>query len=477
VRPDEDAPLTLFPRTRRWLRDRLGLDALQAFFLDHKVPAAVVGRQGWMYVLGVSILAVLGMQVVTGVALATKYVPSTAHAYDSLHVINTEVSLGWLVRGMHYYGASAMVTLVALHMARVYLMGAYKFPREMGWISGVVLAFLTMGMAYTGQLLRWDNDGIWSVLVGMKFIERVPFVGRWLAEFLLAGDHLGGATLTRFFALHVLIFPLLIFASVGLHLFLVIHNGISEPPVAGRPVDPRTYRAYYARLKAQGGRYWPDSAWREVLAGVLVIAFVIALAAVFGPKGPGQPPDPTLLQTNPHPDWFLVWYFAILYFKPRGLETLVMVYAPLAALVGLIVFPIIARKGERSPLRRPWASAIVLGSFIGLFYLIWIGLQAPWTPPLTLQPLEGPIIERLSGEPAEGARLVVERGCLYCHKVLNQGTGYGPDLTGVAARLSPEVISSRIVAGFGDMPAYRDVLDERELSALLAFFRELLAQQ
>lgn len=465
--------LSSWRRIRGWFHDRLGLPAVKSFLLHHKIPAENVGGRGWMYVFGTTILTAFLAQVVTGVALATRYVPSTAHAYDSLQSINQEVWLGWLVRGMHYYGASAMVLFVGLHMARVYLTASYKYPREMNWITGVVLLVFTMAMAYTGQLLRWDSDGVWTVFVGMKFIERVPFIGGELAEFLLGGDHVSGATLTRFFALHVILLPLLIFAVVGLHLFLVIHNGISEPPRTGAPVDPRTYRAAYERLKEKGGQYWPDSAWREVLVGVGLLVVIVGLAATFGPRGPGLPPDPTLLQTNPHPDWFVVWYFAILYFKPRGLETVVMVYAPLAVLIGLILLPLVAGKGERTPRRRPWAVGIVLATALALVYLTWIGLRAPWTPPLELRPLSEPRIERLEEQAAEGARVVVARACLYCHVVLDQGARYGPNLTDVALRLTPEALTDRIVNGFGDMPAYRGVLGDRELAALLAFFRAL----
>lgn len=456
-----------------WIRDRMGLDPLRSYFLHHKVPRENLGNKGWMHALGTTTLAMFLLQLVTGVGLVTKYVPSPAHAYDSLVELNTEVWLGWLVRAMHYYGASAMVIFVGLHMARVYLTASYKFPREMNWISGVFLALFTMGMAYTGQLLRWDSDGYWTVFVGMTFIKRVPFIGDELAELFLAGNHLGGATLTRFFALHVFILPALILLFVSLHMYLLIHQGISEVPKAGQPVEPKTYRKRYAELKKRGGRYWPDSAWREVLVGVSAVAVVIALAIIYGPKGPGAPPDPTLLHTNPHPDWFLVWYFALLYLKPRGLESFIMVYLPLLALAALILFPILSYRGERHISKRPWALPVVLGVVLGFIYLTWLGLQAPWTPPVTLEPLRAPEIERLSDKAQRGAVLYVERGCGYCHRMLGQGGDYGPDLTAIGARLPAELISQRIIVGYGDMPSYQHALTDDELSALVAFFVEL----
>jgi ubiquinol-cytochrome c reductase cytochrome b subunit len=459
-----------------WVRDRLGLDPLMEFAQTYKVPAVLHGRIGWMYVFGMGIIAAFTIQVVSGVALATMYVPSAALAHQSVQYITEEVAFGAFLRGLHFFGASAMVVLVLLHMAQVFLAAAYKYPREMNWISGVILLLLTMGMALTGQMLRWDSDGMWTVVVATKFAARVPLVGEWLAQFILGGETLGGATLTRFYAAHVFLLPGLIIALVGLHMYLVLHHGISEPPESGRPVDSRTYKAYYKTLKEHGIRYMPDVAYKEFIAGFTVVVIVVLLALVFGPKSPGPAPDPTMAFADPRPDWYIRWYYAFLYVKPRGLESLVMVYLPILTIIGLILLPILFREGERSPSQRPFSVAAVAGVAIILGTLTVMGLRVPWSPAYDTTPLGPEELGVDSGPVLDGARVFYDRGCQYCHVALGRGGLYGPDLTEVTIRISPQETAVRIVQGFRqDMPAYRDILSQEEVDALLAFLQALPA--
>ena len=242
--------------------------------------------------LGSATLIAFLIQIVTGIALASGYVPSSGQAYDSL-VFITGTNFGRIVRGIHAFGATAMIILIGLHAIRVYLMAAYKYPRQMNWLTGAGLLLLTLLMAFTGQLLRWDQTGFWSVVIAAEQAGRTPVIGNWLGHFILAGDTVGGATLSRFFAAHVFFIPALIFLFVGFHLYLVLHNGISEPPEAGRPVDPKTYRSWYHALLARDGEpFWPDAAWRDVVFGFLVIATVVALAMIVGPPDIGQTAGP-----------------------------------------------------------------------------------------------------------------------------------------------------------------------------------------
>jgi ubiquinol-cytochrome c reductase cytochrome b subunit len=456
-----------------WLDERTGIRGALDQFLRHPVPpGATTGKSSFMYVLGFATLCAFLLQLATGAALATKYIPSTAHAYESVAYITGEVALGRMLRGMHYFGASAMVLLVTLHMARVFLTASYKYPRELSWISGVLLFGLTMAMALTGQLLRWNEDGVWAVVVAAYFAGRVPLVGEWLGRFILGGDVIGGETLSRFYAFHVFFLPAIIILLIGFHMAQVLHNGISEPPKAGRPVDPRTYRAWYRSLLERHGRpYWPDSAWKELVAGALVVLVVAALALTVGPRDLGLPADPDELAQDPRPDWFLIWYYALLAVKPRGTEDLVMVYAPLLLLVSFLVLPLIASRGERSLSRRPWAVVTVGVATACLGTLILLGYQRPWVPVFDAEPVSAEALGITDPVAVEGARLFAERGCQTCHAVAGRGGSWGPDLTDVSARLSPGEITVRIVAGIGDMPAYRDILTPDEVNALVGFLR------
>src|SRR5579883_1472195 len=182
-----------------WLNTRLGISGAILPVIEHPVPRGV----DWWYVLGSATLAAFIFQVITGVALAMSYVPAPNSAYDSLNFITNQAVLGSLIRGIHYFGASAMVILIAFHAAHVFIIGSYKFPREINWLTGTLLLFLTLGMAFTGQLLRWDQDAYWAVVVAAEQVGKTPIFGQALAELVVAGQTVGGATLTRFYATHV----------------------------------------------------------------------------------------------------------------------------------------------------------------------------------------------------------------------------------------------------------------------------------
>ncbi len=455
------------PRIWRWFDDLTGLSRALGPAALHPVPPA--GRAAWLYVLGSATLVVFVLQVATGTALATGYVTGSGDAYESLRFI-TGTPFGRVTRGLHAFGASAMVVFVGVHAMRVYLMGSYKFPRQVNWLSGAALLLLTLGMAFTGQLLRWDQTGFWTAVIAAEQAGRVPVVGNWIGHFLLAGDTVGGATLSRFFATHVFFIPALIFALVALHLYLVVRNGISEPPEVGRPVDPVTYRAWYHALLAREGRpFWPDAAWRDAVFGLAVVAALFALAVVVGPPELGRPPDPTIVDASPRPDWYFLWYFAVLSLIPKWSEDWVIVLGPLCLVVFLFALPIVAPKGERHPLRRPWAVAASLAIVLVIWRYSAIGELAPWSPRFGARPLPAEIVGTTAGPIAAGARSFYGRGCEFCHRVAGEGGIRGPDLTDVGDRLTREQIATRIYSGAANMPSYVNELRGQELEELLAF--------
>jgi ubiquinol-cytochrome c reductase cytochrome b subunit len=307
---------------------------------------------------------------------------------------------------------------------------------------------------------------------------RIPLIGGWVARFTLGGDTVGGATLNRFFAIHVFIVPGLMFAFIGLHLLLVLRHGIAEPPRAGEPVDPKTYRAkYQALLKKSGRPFWPDAAWRDVVFAVGMIVAIALLAAIFGAPELGKLPDPSIIAADPRPDWYLLWYFAVLALLPHGTEQVFMVFGPLLAGLLLIALPFIAPSGERSPRRRPWAVAGVLLTVTAIAAL-WIeGERAPWSPNFDPRPLTPQIVGATSGPVFVGAQLFQEKSCLDCHLIQGRGGHRGPDLTFIADRLTKSDIIIRIVNGGVNMPAFGATLKPGEINDLVAFMESRTKHQ
>lgn len=449
-----------------WIDDRSGLSALLMPLIKHPVPPG----SKWSYVFGSATLFCLLLQVITGVALSLLYKPSSAEAYQSLQFITHEAVFGNVLRGIHYFGASGMIIMVSIHMLRVYITASYKYPREMAWISGVFLFFMTIAMGFTGQLLRWDSNGVWSSVVAAEQLGRIPFVGKFAARLLLGGDTIGGHTLSRFYSYHVFIIPSILFLFVGYHLMLVIHNGISEPPEAGRPVDPKTYRQWYQdMLKEKGIPFWPYSAWRDLLFGAATIIGIIVFAILFGPPELTTPPNLAYLNTSPSPDWYMLSIFSLFALMPPRIESYMIIIGPTLSILFLLALPFIANKGERHPIRRPWAVFGSLCVFIFVFSLFLLGEKAPWSPNFDAKPLSNNNIHSSDTVVIKGAVLFYKKGCLYCHQIGNQGGRKGPELSDVALRLSPGDLTIRMVNGGNDMPAYGGILTKKEITMLVVF--------
>jgi menaquinol-cytochrome c reductase cytochrome b subunit len=209
-----------------WLEERSGLVGGVKYFLFRKVPRDT----NWFHTLGSATLTAFLVQAIPGVILAMYYKPDPDAAYESIQHITNDLTLGWLVRGMHRWGASVFIILMFFHMARVFIFGSYKYPRELNWIIGVLLLAMGMLEGFTGYLLPWDQTAYWATVVGINLNGTFPVIGPFLAQWLAGGQEIGADALSKFYALHMLAIPGLIFALIGLHLYLVVRLGVTSPP-------------------------------------------------------------------------------------------------------------------------------------------------------------------------------------------------------------------------------------------------------
>jgi ubiquinol-cytochrome c reductase cytochrome b subunit len=466
----------MLKRLLSWLEARLGFGDVIKPILAHPIPRGAAGPMGWFYVFGSASLSLLLLQILTGIGLALVYVPAADKAYESLLFLNYHQPLGWFLRAVHNWSALAMVIMVVLHMTQVFLHGAFKYPRELTWILGVMLLLLTLGMAFTGQVLRWDGDAYWGVGVGASMAGRAPVVGPYLVHLLLGGSTIGGETLSRFFALHVFIVPGLLLAVLGLHLWLVLKKGISEPPVPGRLVDPKTYDAEYEKELKKGVPFLGDALWKDAIFSALVVIGVLVFSAVVGPKGPGAPPDPSLAAASPRPDTPFLWIFALMALLPPEAETAVMLIAPPIVILFLFAIPFLFNKGERAPSRRPLAVLAVVFIATVIVILTYQGDTSPWSPVMNAwsgDPVPPRLLEDKTPTQLTGAVVLQNKQCRNCHALDGVGGHRGPDLTSIGTRMTRDQLVRQVLQGGGNMPAYGRQLSADEVTVLVEFLESL----
>jgi ubiquinol-cytochrome c reductase cytochrome b subunit len=467
-------------RLLAWFEARLNLRDSVGPMLMHSIPRAAAGPMGWWYVFGSASMTLLILQILTGIGLALVYVPTADQAYESLVYLNYQQPLGWFLRSLHYWSGSAMVFMVMVHMTQVFLHGAYKYPRELNWLTGVVLLLLTLGMAFSGQVLRWDGDAYWGVGVGASMAGRVPWLGPYLVDLLLGGPIIGADTLSRFFALHVFVIPALLLAVLGVHLWLVLKRGVSAPPVPGKTVDPRTYQEEYEReLHKEGVPFFGEALLKDAFFSALTVIVVMVLAALAGPKGPGALPEPALLGADPKPDWPFWWLFGLLSLSPPGAETFIMLVMPVILIGALLLVPFLSNRGERAPSRRPVAVLSVIVIITVLAVLTYFGYTEPWSPVMDAWSADA-VPEDLvqAGTPLQlqGALVFQNKQCRNCHALEGIGGRRGPDLTYVGVRLTRDQLIDQVsngTPGGGNMPAYGKQMKPAEMSALVDFLVSL----
>jgi ubiquinol-cytochrome c reductase cytochrome b subunit len=463
----------------RWLDHRIGISSDIVPVMKHPVPRQLEGPMGWWYVFGSASLTLFLVQILTGILLALVYVPSADEAYETLLYMNYVQPLGWYIRALHYYAGSGMMVMVLVHMTQVFLHGAYKYPRELTWVIGVFLLLCTLGMFFTGQILRWDPDAYWGLAVGGSMVGRVPGAGPELVSIMMGGPIIGADTLSRFFALHVFVIPGILILLLSLHLWLVVKQGVSEPPVPGQQVDPKTYDSHYEGELRRGVPFWGEALLRDAFFSAVVVIAVALIAAYMGPKGPSDPPDPTLQGANPRPEWPFLWLFALLSLSPPPAETFIILVLPVILVIGLLLVPFVSNRGERAPSRRPVAVLSVIVIYTTLGVLTYEGVTSPWSPHMTAwsgDPVPVSMVERSTPLQLQGAVVLQNKNCRNCHALDGVGGRRGPDLSTVGTRLTRDQLIDQVsngTPGGGYMPAYGKQITPAEMTALVDFLVSL----
>ena len=457
-----------------WLDGRLHLVKLWEQTAGHPVPKS---SGSWFYTFGSMTLTCFVIQIVTGIFLAMAYTPSASEAYHSLELLNYHYPLGWVMRGIHFWGSTMMVIVMMLHMTQVFLWGAYKYPRELTWMTGIVLLFVTLGLAFSGQVMRFDTDSYWGIGIGVAIAGRIPIIGEAIVNLLLGGPIIGTDALSRFFSLHVFILPGALLAFVSVHLRLVLGKGINEPPKPGVLVKRDTYDAYYTGvIKREGVPFVPAAIDKDIIANGVMIILIVGLALFVGPKGPGIPPDPTIPISDASPDYPFLWLFAAAALLPFGSEIFLFFIFPAVATLLLFAVPFLTNQGEKHWSRRPAALAIVLLTYLVIGMLTYEALVGPWSPHMeawSSLPIKADLLKGRTPLELQGAALFQNKQCRSCHAIGGTGGHRGPELTRVATRMTGSQLVRQVIQGGGNMPSYGKTLSPEEIHALVAYLSSL----
>ena len=344
---------------KRFLNDRLPLDGMMAHFRK-PLPKHI----NLLFSLGSLALFLLLLQAVTGAFLAMSYSPSPDHAHNAVTYISEEVPFGSFVRGLHHWGASAMVIIVFLHILRVVLYGSYKAPRELTWIVGVLLFLVTLGFGFTGYLLPWDEKAYWATVVGVKIAGTAPIFGEVVAKVLRGGAEVGAVTLSRFYALHTIWLPWLAFGLVGAHLFLVRHYGSSGLP-KNTPEEMKT-----------GKPFFPDQVFEDVV-GMFILFVVLACAALFAEVPLEKVADPTNANYDPRPEWYFLFLFQLLKYFQGPFEIIGTFIIPTIGMLLLLFLPFLDKSERKVLWKRPIAMTVTSVCVIAIVGLTILGATAP----------------------------------------------------------------------------------------------------
>jgi len=451
--------------SRSALLDRIGWESHLRPFLFKKLPADT----GWSATLGTLCALLFGVMAVSGIFLAMYYNPSPDKAYQSIDYIMNDVALGSLLRGIHHWGAGAMVLFVFLHLLTNFFSGSFKAPRELTWIIGVALFLVTLGLGFTGYLLPWDMKAYWATVVSTNIPRDIPVIGPVITRIALGGDGVSGLTLTRFYAIHTLLLPAVLVVLTAAHIYLMRVHGLAEHQDPAASKDPKPAPA---AAEAAPYRFFPEHTWRSSLVFTGVFLGILALAA-WGTV-PREEIAGTLIESYlPRPEWYYMWLFQMLTYFSGAWETVGSLAIPIVGIALLFCVPFVSG-GLRGLANRPVGMAVGVSCIIGIVYLTLTGFEGarPYG-----QVILTPKVE-LTAAQTRGLYLYAERECSYCHNILGRG-GHrtGPDLANVPGKkrsldyLVKYVKDPQKVSTTSIMPKYE--LPDADLRALAEFMLAL----
>ncbi|HEY7498080.1 MAG TPA: cytochrome b N-terminal domain-containing protein [Vicinamibacterales bacterium] len=429
-------------RLAQWIDARTRYRAVRHVLLDEEIPAGT----GWIFTLGSVLLALIGVQLLTGAVLTIYYAPTPDHAYESVRFISSTAA-GRLVRGLHHFGASFLVVFLVLHLLRVVILGSYKPPRELTWLSGLVLLALVLAFALTGYLLPWDQRAYWATVVTINISRLEPLAGEVVAAILQGGSTVGALTLTRWYSAHVIFLPALLVLLIAAHIVLMRLQGSSGP------VRPKTGRPF---------PFYPYQAFRDTVAVTIVLLAVFAFSWR-GMPALEAPADPTDASYIPRPEWYFLGLFELLKYFPGKWEVIGAIFIPALVALFLALLPWIDRGPERHPRRRPLIMTIVTAGFLAVVALTTLGFRdrpksaaaGSWT------------MREIGGRAIAGYS-----GCAKCHST----TGMADPLETVSVARGAEWIAGHatdpemIAPGLREPPTTRS---EREVAAIVAYVRRV----
>ena len=435
--PGHGVPAPTGNKVLDWLESRIGYTGLIKMMLDAPVP----GGARWWYVFGSVLTFILTLQLLTGILLASFYSPSSTTAWASVAFIQDQMTMGWFIRGLHSMGASAMVVLTCIHLAQVLIFGAYKAPREMNWIVGVLMMGLVLAFALTGYLLPWDQKGYWATQVATSIIGTTPVLGMAVKRLLQGGSLYGNYTLTHFYTLHTYVLPGAIIGMLVFHLYLFRRHGVT----------PR-WNVSRETLTKKTQPFWPDQLFRDVAACAAVFIAIVFLVIRSHGAELESPADPASSYVA-RPEWYFLPLFQLLKYFEGPLEVVGTQVLPGLAGALLVGLPFIDRSPTRDPGKR-WP--VMLGGAVGFSLVVMLGLLAtsrdrndPTFLKQRVEALEKSEMARrlaLQGVPPQGgvavfqndpffnAREIWAERCAGCHSLTGTGGDKGPDLSDYNSR-------------------------------------------